>query len=118
MTTLVFRPSGGVQSLQVGSADGVSLLSAAYSAWGCIGGLNGVKSILDRTRSVFGINSNKVPTLNLQLPRSNYHVITYQGLISQPLEDEYKAFGGDPTSQFFGATLCALAHECGSHAAV
>ena len=76
MTTVVFQPGDGVQALQVGV---VSLLSAAHSAWGWIGGLNGVKSILDRTRSVFRINSNKVPTLNLQLPRTNYHIIIYQG---------------------------------------
>jgi len=118
MTTLVFQPGNGLQNVQVGAADIVSLLSVARSAWGWIGGLDGVKSILDSTRTVFGIHSTKVPVLDLHLPRANYHVITYRGLIPRPLDDAYKAFGGDATLQFVGATLCALAHECGSELAV
>jgi hypothetical protein len=118
MTTLVFQPGSGLQNVQVGAADIVSLLSVARSAWGWIGGLDGVKSILDTTRAVFGIHSTKVPVLNLQLPRANYHIVTYRGLIPRPLDDTYNAFGGDATLQFVGATLCALAHECGSDLAV
>jgi len=118
MTTLVFRPGNGLQNVQVGAADIVSLLSVAHSAWGWIGGLDGVKSILDTTGTVFGIRSTKVPVLKLQLPRPNYHIITYHGLIPRPLDDAYNAFGGDATLQFVGATLCALAHECGSDLAI
>src|SRR5947207_12989619 len=96
MTTLVFQPGGGLQAVQVGAADVVSLISAAHSAWGWIGGLNGVKSILDRTRSIFGITSTNIPTLNLRLPRSNYHLITYHGLFPSLFEDEVRVLGGDP----------------------
>jgi hypothetical protein len=117
MTTVVFQPHGGLQNLQIGGADIVALLGAAHSVWGWIGGLDGVKNILDRAGAVVcGTTRQPRLSLSIPIPHANYLILTSQGPISW--EDGQRAFGGDPAMQVVGATLCALAHECGSFAAV
>lgn len=117
MTTLIFQPKGALQNIQVGAADIVALLGVAHSAWGWVGSLSGVKNILDRARTFIpGTSQHPILNLSLPIPNGNYLILTFQGPVSW--EDGTKAFGGDPVMQFVGATLCALAHECGPSAAV
>jgi hypothetical protein len=116
MTTVVFRPGGEIQNLQVGAADIVALLGAAHSAWGWLGALTGVKNILDRAREYVGATRQSDFELSLPIPNGKYFIVTSRGPTSW--EDGHRAFGGDPKMQFVGATLCALAHECGPDPAV
>jgi hypothetical protein len=64
MTTVVFTPSEGMQQQQVGAADIVALLTAAHSAWGWIGGLNGLKSIIEKARTYVGLHGRITVPLN------------------------------------------------------
>lgn len=121
MTTVVFgaKTGGVVQQVHVGAADIVALVSAAHSAWGWIGGLDGMKGMLDKAKAIIGYTHSKhaVSSLaSLNIPKASYHIFTSSGLIF--CQDGQKSFGGDPTMQFVGVTLCALAHELGDISAI
>jgi len=109
MTTLVFKPAseGMVQQVQVGAADVIALCSAATSAWGWIGGLNSVRALLERLNVAV---RPTVGTVVLNLPPSQYCILTSRGVRFVFDPEQQPAFGGDSTSQLVGSTLCALAH--------
>jgi hypothetical protein len=108
--TAVFRvsDSGSLQNLQVGIVDIITTASAATSAWGWVGGLRGLQTML------------RVICLNLE-DRTNVFrppsmlaaackILTFHGVATFQ-DEQAEAFGGDYTLQMVGFTLCALAHE-------
>lgn len=97
---------------QVGTADIVNVLSAAHSAYGWLGGLDGARFLLSKIPNAF---SQKIKALqldrNLRLRPITAEVLTAAGAILFSLENTNDAFGGDVRTQLIGLTLCALAHE-------
>ena len=118
--TLVFKasPQGSLQQVQVGPVDVVATVAAANSVWGWMGGLAGIKSTLNLGRSFSkgkkGVSCFADPNL---LPIS-CKILTYSGVAAFRFEDTAEAFGGDPSSQMLGLTLCALAYELKSNSAI
>ena len=118
--TLVFRTNAGqLTQTQVGTADIINVLSAARSAYGWLGGLDGAKFLLSKIPNAF---SQKIRRLkldgNLRLTPITADVLTAAGPIICSLDNTEEAFGGDVRTQVIGLTLCALAHETGGAAAV
>jgi hypothetical protein len=110
-----------VQTAQVGPADILATISAAYSSWGWLKGLSGVKSLLDFRKKALGFQ--KIENLdsldvNLQLSPVSGLVFTCDGQFYVTDDNSEESFDGDPRTQLIGLTMCALAHECGGSTAV
>lgn len=125
MTTYVWKTQDGLtlEQVQVGPADLIATASAASTAWGWVGGLDGIKTVLNsfprlRDRATTSILRRLQVDLNLVLQDSVCHLITESGVISLHNEDKANAFGGHPVTQLIGLTICALAHNLGSERAV
>ncbi|CAO2650786.1 Nn.00g020780.m01.CDS01 [Neocucurbitaria sp. VM-36] len=102
--------SGSLQQIQIGAADIVATLAAAHSAWGWIGGLTGISSILrlcqrkddlDRMREVFQY---------IEPDHASCQVLGQHGLVPVTLAEHGNVFGDTPGSQIVGTTLCAMGH--------
>ncbi|OQE14060.1 hypothetical protein PENFLA_c041G02346 [Penicillium flavigenum] len=122
MATLVFTTTAGpLQQVQIGPADVISTLSAAYTAAGWLGGLDGVKYILSRYVGLMRpssnhVLSNRLATLlgpSISFNNSQVHILTSDhGPVRCEIPNAEEAFSGDHSTQLVGLTLCALAHEC------
>ena len=107
-----------IPQIQVGATDLVATCSAARSAWGWLGGFAGVRHILAHIETPFLTGKmSDIFRSPMRLP-TMCGILTFQGLVYLPEELTEDAFGGDPRTQLFGLTICALAHECGGEEAV
>lgn len=112
MTLVLETPRHGrLQQVQIGPVDVVATLAAANSAWGWVGGFTGISHILKHGRRFSigkdGKNPFSKPTLN----PATCQILTYGGVATFRDEDIEIAFGGDPSSQMLGLTICALEYE-------
>lgn len=119
--TLVWRAStsGALQQVQVGASDLVATFGAAQSAWGWLGGLAGVRRLLNTLKT--GLQQDPFSSLHLNsinIPASVCHMLTTNGMLFLQEDDGRSAFGGDPVTQAIGLTICALEHECRGPVAV
>jgi hypothetical protein len=113
MTTLVFRaPSGGaLQQLQVGAADLVATVSAAFSVWGWIDGLTGINSILQLCQDQQERKQLERLFQLVQHDLPQCRILTSAGLESIYLDSKKPTFGPTLSSKVVGYTFCALAHN-------
>jgi hypothetical protein len=86
--TLVFRTAAGaLLQTQVNRADVIATISAARSAWGWMGGLEGFKDILSHIHgSLAGTNVLKLAR-NLKLKPTTFHILTTDGSIPCSIEN-------------------------------
>ncbi|KAL2866127.1 uncharacterized protein BJX67DRAFT_356642 [Aspergillus lucknowensis] len=129
MATLVFTTNAGpLQQVQIGPTDVISTLSAAYTAAGWLGGLDGVKYMISRYMGVLQppssnrLLSTRLATLfgpSITFNNSQVHILTSDcGPVRCEIPNSNEAFSGDRGTQLVGLTLCALAHECKGPTAV
>lgn len=114
--TLVFRGSGALLQVQLGITDIVTAYTAANALGGWLGGLEGVRNVLQslhlsleqrfRSDKAFSL-SNKVSTL----PFTGV-LLTGTGPVPYVIDSDSGMFGGHYTMQLIGLTVCAIAHEC------
>jgi hypothetical protein len=114
MTTAAYKV--GQATLQTGASDIVALVTLANSVRGWVGGLSGVRNVLQSVRSHWSSKSTEL--LKFDFPPSRAYYLTFDGTKLFQNEDSEEAFGGDPTTQWLGATLCVLAKECGNLTAI
>ena len=119
MTTFVFREKGNMIQTHVGTADIVSLLSAAHSTYGWLGGLDGTRFLLSNWRGALSRRASELHLdTNLKLLPGTGHLLTARGPLSCEVDQPKDSFGGDIRTQLIGLTICALAHETDGHTAV
>ncbi|KUJ18668.1 uncharacterized protein LY89DRAFT_780695 [Mollisia scopiformis] len=111
---------GNIQQVQVGiaPADLVATLSAAKSAWGWIGGLDGIRHILTHLPRVFGEKQLIKMGVKMKINPLRWHIITSEGTKTIEDLDKKSAFGGNPATQLIGLTICALSFELGEYRAI
>lgn len=120
MATLVIstnNENGTVQQVQVGPADIVATVSAGYSLWGWIGGLNGIGSILR-----LGSNAAEQRRIGelyevVDPGLAACRILGQTGLEAVSLVGD-QTFGETTSSKLVGMTLCALAHMMRPQSAV
>src|SRR5271154_4321868 len=112
MGTLVIRtPNGGaIEQVQIGAADIVATVSAAYSIFGWIGGLAGVSSILKLCQSASERKKQQRLFKALDLDLGTCLILRQHGLESMSVVEDQASFGGTESSHLVGVTLCALSH--------
>ena len=118
--TLVFRTSqqGSLQQVQIGPVDLVATVAAANSAWGWIGGLDGIRNILNYSRP-FSRGTEEVSCFgDPKLSPIDCHILVADGVVNLRGEDTNGAYGGDPSTQLLALTLCALSYELGNSNAI
>jgi hypothetical protein len=110
--TLVFQTgsSGSLQGVQLGPADAVATISAAYSAWGWMNGLGGVKALMNICRRPLDEKKRRDLFKALVPSRGSFRVLVQGGLETVPLP-EGPRFGDSEESRLVGLTICALAHN-------
>lgn len=119
--TLVWKlPNrGALDQVQVGAADIVATISAANSAWGWIGGLDGIRNVVSNFPRLLGQSNNtKSLCLKLKLQPSVCRIFTSSGIALLVDEQTDNAFSGHPVTQLIGQTICALAYVQGISRAV
>ncbi|KAI1391982.1 uncharacterized protein F4822DRAFT_111469 [Hypoxylon trugodes] len=116
MTTYVWKApgDGSLQQVQIGAADVIATLSAAATAWGWIGGLDGIKGVLQNFPRLRDATDLKKLGVNLQLKDATCNIITMSGVFTMQNSDGKDAFGGHPITQLIGLTICALAYKLGT----
>ena len=102
--------SGSLQQIQVGPADLVATVTAAHSAWGWIGGITGIQSLLK-----FCNDSSEQKRLQqlfkeIELAPASCLILAQNGLNTIAFGQE-DAFGESLSSKLVGLTLCALSHN-------
>jgi len=127
MATLVFsKSSGALQQVQVGPADIISTITAAYSVTGWLGGLDGVRFMLSKCNQLIR-NHDKTFEMALEnlldsqftLQNAHVHMLASDyGPLRCEIPNAEAAFGGSKTTQMIGLTICALAHELGGSSAI
>ncbi|RFU34496.1 hypothetical protein B7463_g1877, partial [Scytalidium lignicola] len=125
--TLVFKtPLGSLTQVQIGPADLLTTFSAAYSAAGWLGSLDGVRFLVSEAKRLI-LPGNKphytgFKDLIENQPRfqdSSFYILTSDhGPLLGSISNADDAFGGDTVTQVIGMTICALAHELGGSCAV
>ncbi|GIK00896.1 hypothetical protein Aspvir_004925 [Aspergillus viridinutans] len=116
--TLVFRAQrGSLQQLQIGMPDIMSTLSLAQSAWGWVGGLRVVSSILTNLHGAFAEEAAKKLAASIQVGPAVYCLFTSDGC-KVCLDDSNPPFSEDFPTQLVGLSICAIAHVCGGANAV
>jgi hypothetical protein len=110
MTTYVWQTprNEDLIQVQVGAADIVATLAAASTAWGWIGGLDGIKAVFSNFPRIRGMTNLRDLGVELKMQDSICHVITSDGVIFLQDTDKESAFGGHPITQVIGLTICAL----------
>lgn len=111
MTVVFSQPAVQVQQIQVGAADIVATIAAAYSAWGWAGGLSGITSILGLSQRKRERDQIDRIFKDIRLDRPTCHILGQNGLQGVSLEYSEEAFGGTLESNLIGTTLCALAYN-------
>ncbi|RII09105.1 hypothetical protein CUC08_Gglean007506 [Alternaria sp. MG1] len=122
MATLVFGTrSGPLIQTQVGTADIVATFHAAHAAWGWLGGLQSIHSLLRVIPNKFIGQSTKLFNLGseseLRLLPTCAYVLSSTGPQEIFIDDASQSFGNDIRTQIIGLTICALAHELRAPAA-
>lgn len=110
--------AGSLQQIQINAAEVVATLAAAHSAWGWIGGLRGIASVLrlcqrrddsDRMNKLFQ---------QVELDSASCHILCQYGVATLALNDREEPFGDTAGSKLIGLTLCALAYNLETRSAV
>lgn len=116
--TLVFRAhAGSLQQVQVGLPDIMSTLSLAQSAWGWVGGLRVVSSMLKNIHGVFADEAAKRLAVPIQVGPAVFRLFTSDGS-KVCSDDSHPPFGEDFPTQLIGLSICAIAHIFGGKVAV
>jgi hypothetical protein len=100
--TLVWKlPNrGAVDQAQVGAADIAAAISAANSAWGWIGGLDGIRNVVSNFPRLLGQSNNtKSLCLQLKLQLSACRIFTSSGIAMLINKQPDNAFSGHPIMQ-------------------
>lgn len=118
VTTVFKQPTWQLEQLQIGAADIVATISAAHSAWGWIGGLTGISSILGLCQRKSDISKINALFECAKLENANSHILNQTGLHAVSLAEDGQAFGGTLASRLVGTTLCALAHNMNAEGAI
>lgn len=120
MTTYVWKvPKGGaLEEVQVGAADVVAAVAAANTAWGWVGGFEGIKNVLSKFPRLRDVKDLGTFGVKLQMQPSSCRIITSSGVMVFQDSDEKHAFGGHPITQLIGSTICALAYKLGEERAI
>ncbi|KAL8836926.1 MAG: hypothetical protein Q9170_002726 [Blastenia crenularia] len=100
-----------LQQVQIGPIDVVSTIAAANTAWGWVGGLTGIARILRYCREFLGAQAGTKVFGPLKLDTANLGVLTYNGIVTFQDQVTAEAFGGDPSTQMLGVTICALEYQ-------
>ena len=111
--TLVWkiRNRGSLEQVQVGAADVVATISAANSAWGWIGGLDGIRNVISNFPRLLGQSkSTDSLCLSLKLQPSVCRIFTSSGVALLVDEQSDNAFSGHSITQLIGQAICALAY--------
>ncbi|KFY29811.1 hypothetical protein V494_08468 [Pseudogymnoascus sp. VKM F-4513 (FW-928)] len=126
--TLVFSAnSGPLTQLQIGPADILATFSAAYTASGWLGGLDGIRNLISWGNQFLPPASREKQikllqglfTENLKLQTSAFDILTSRhGPVRCEIPTSEHAFGGEHITKIIGFTICALAHEAGYDTAV
>lgn len=112
MTLVYGTPDHGhLQQVQIGPIDIVSTLAAANTAWGWVGGLTGIARILRFSREYLGARAESKVFGPLKLDAETFKVLTYNGIVTFQDQVTHEAFGGDPSAQMLGVTICALKYQ-------
>lgn len=111
--TLVWKTrNGALLQTEVGTIDVVNTFSAARSVYGWMGGMDGLRFLLQRIMNPL---SQRLKALeldrDLRLMPLHAHILTSYGHLVGSLDDAQESFGGDIRTQVIGTTICALAHE-------
>lgn len=116
--TLVFRAqAGSLQQVQVGLPDIMSTLSLAQSAWGWVGGLRVVSSMLKNIHGAFAEEAAKRLAVPIQVGPAVFRLFTSDGS-KVCSDDSHPPFGEDFPTQLIGLSICAIAHIFGGKIAV
>lgn len=120
MTTWVWKVPGqrSLQQVRVSAADIVATLSAATTAWGWVGGVDGIKTVLSSNLSLRNKTDLSKIGVNLKLHPSSYNVLTSSGIKVLTDTDANNSFKGTAITQLIGQTVCALAHRLDEYRAV
>lgn len=103
------KSGGALQSVQIGPADVVATVSAAYGAWGWLGGLKGLGSILRLTQDKTSADRIGKIFNAIEAEMKTCHILGQEGLQVLAMQDT-EAFGGTVAEKLVALTLCALAH--------
>ncbi|KAH7319323.1 hypothetical protein BKA65DRAFT_514315 [Rhexocercosporidium sp. MPI-PUGE-AT-0058] len=104
-------PESSIHSgIQIGPADIVATLSAGNSAWGWIGGLQGISSISQFLKDPFAKRKDIFQPRNLSM--ESCQMLTFHGSAQFP-DPGMEPFGDSFSTKMVGLTICALAHEMG-----
>lgn len=111
--TLVWKTrSGALLQTEVGTVDVLNTFSAARSVYGWMGGMVGLRFLLQRIINPLGQRLKDLELdRDLRLMPLHAHVLTNYGNLVGSLDDAQESFGGDIRTQVIGTTICALAHE-------
>lgn len=111
MATLVIgTPNAGrLQQVQVGPADAVAVVTAAYNVWGWVGGLRGLAGLLRLTQDASSRARIDAIFKAVEPGMSSCRLLVQGGLGSFDIPDA-DAFGATSGEKLVGLTLCALAH--------
>ncbi|KAL8690946.1 MAG: hypothetical protein Q9218_003722 [Villophora microphyllina] len=107
-----------LQQVQIGPVDIVSTIAAANTAWGWVGGFTGIARILRYGRGYLGSRAGTKVFGPLRLDPGTCNVLTYNGIVTFQDQVTAEAFGGDPSTQMLGVTMCALAYQMTNSACV
>ena len=112
MATFVVKTSGlgSLQSIQIGPVDIVATVAAAHSAWGWIGGMNGIQNLLKISPNPSEEKRLVQLFKDIDLVPASCLVLAQTGLITVSLRSN-DAFGNSLSSKLIGLTLCALGHN-------
>ena len=119
--TLQFKTQNGwkIIGLQIGPPDIAATLSSATSVWGWMNGMAGVQRTLAYFRNpVLDRRIERIFTVPELLPATFGIVTLAQGVNYLRDSENQTAFGGDPRTQIFALSICALAHAIGPPEAV
>ena len=123
MTTLVLRTvAGPLIQTQIGIADLIATFQAARAAYGWLGGLDPVCSLMNVIKRKSDHSPIKLQNLRLdqqlKLLPTRAHVLTGLGPEQLFIDNGAECFGADIRTQIIGLTVCALAHEIPGQSAV
>jgi hypothetical protein len=107
-------------SIQSGASDLMAAYTMATGIGGWVGGSEGFQAWRGACSRWLGISTitTDLAKMKLDLPALEVAVLTGDGIKIFEDNSGDEAFGGDQVTQWLGANLCALAYNCGNHAAV
>lgn len=119
MTAVIkISENGTLSALQVGPVEIISVVNAATSAWGWLGGLSGIQRLFSYVSKQKATKSIDTLVKRMKIEPITCQVLTSYGIVRFEDLDTSDAFGGTYETQLLGQTICALAHECGGRQAV